>query len=465
MLFNSLEYLIFLPAALLIFQGLNDKYKPAFLLIASYLFYFWLCPSSPLILIFTTLTGYFFAFKVSKESFSDKTKQKYLFTAIFINTGILICFREIFQSLIPAIGISFFTFQNISYLIDCYLEKTKPEKNFFLYALYISFFPKLLQGPIERASNLLPQFKGEWACKYEDLRYGAQLFFWGMFKKVVIADNLSKAVNGILNDINGSTSFALFLLTYLYAIQLYCDFSGYTDMALGSARLFGIKLTDNFNLPYFAVSIQDFWRKWHITLSAWILDYIFKPLQMKWRNYGNYGIILSLIITFLACGLWHGVTLNYIVWGLYHGILISISYLTYKKWQKFCKKKKLNETLIYLFDVIITFHLVCFGWLIFMTQNLSQVYLIMSKNLHNILHPLSFSIARNNLAGTVGVPKIFYLFLFIFVIIEFLQIKYDLKGFLNKQHVLIRWTLYYVLIFTIIILGVFNESKFIYFGF
>ena len=342
MLFNSLEYLIFFPLTVLIYHGLNNRYKAVFLLIASYLFYLWLHPLSVLVLIFTTLIGYILGIKI-QDAFGESRKRKLLFSGIILNIVILICFREIFEHIIPAIGVSFFTFQNISYLIDCYLEKVAPEKNFIYFSLYLSFFPKLLQGPIERADKLIPQLKKLGSCKYEMLRSGAIFFVWGMFKKVVIADNLALAVNKTLGNIEGSSSLAWLLVGYFCAIQIYCDFSGYTDMALGSAKFFGINLTNNFNYPYFAVSMQDFWRRWHISLSTWILDYIFKPLQMRWRNYGSYGIIGSLLLTFLACGIWHGVRWNYVLWGLYHGILISVSFLTYKKWKKFCKKRILMK--------------------------------------------------------------------------------------------------------------------------
>ncbi|HPZ10255.1 MAG TPA: MBOAT family O-acyltransferase, partial [Candidatus Eremiobacteraeota bacterium] len=335
MSFNSLQYLVFLPLTVLIFHRLSNKYKPYFLLIVSYLFYLCTHILSPFILLFTTIGGYFFAIKIS-ETISEKDKKSLLFTGILLNIIILLSCREIFKSLIPAIGVSFFTFQNISYLIDCYLGIIQPERNFLYYALYLSFFPKLIQGPIERASNLIPQLKHmkNTICEYETLRGGVQLFFWGMFKKIFIADNIAPVITSILNDINGTSGPVLLIITYLYAIQIYCDFSGYTDMSLGSARLFGINLTNNFNYPYFSPSTQDFWRRWHITLSGWILDYIFKPLSMKGRNYGNYGVITALIITFVICGIWHGLTLNYICWGLYHGILISLSFLTYKKWEK-----------------------------------------------------------------------------------------------------------------------------------
>lgn len=466
MVFNSLEYLIFLPVTVIIFHIFPDKYKYLFLLFVSYFFYFWLNSFSPIILLLTTIVGYFFAIKIKKNN-SEKRKRVLLFISIFLNLLILILFREVFKSLIPSIGVSFFTFQNISYLIDCYLEKIEPEKNFFCYALYLSFFPKLLQGPIERPASLIPQLKGNFIRKYEMLRLGAQLFMWGMFKKIVIADNIALVVNETLNNINDSKGLAILALAYLYAIQIYCDFSGYTDMALGSAKLFGINLTDNFNYPYFAVSIQDFWRRWHITLSSWILDYIFKPLQMKWRNYGNYGLILSLIITFILCGIWHGMGLNYILWGLYHGILISISFLTYKKWNKFVKNinKKFKWSIIftYFLEIFVTFNLVCFSWLIFMTKNIGDVILILRRIYGVLLNISSLSLSPS----TIGLSKYFLLVLLIFLIIEVLQMKFKIKEYFDRQHIVIRFLLYNILIMTIIFFMNCEpvDLKFIYFQF
>jgi len=464
MLFNSLEYLLFLPLTVLIYHGLNNRYKAVFLLITSYIFYLWLHPLSPLVLIFTTLTGYILGIKI-KDTFFDSKKRKLLFAGILVNIGILISFREIFQSVIPAIGVSFFTFQNISYLIDCYLEKVEPEKNFVYFSLYLAFFPKLLQGPIERVDKLIPQLKKLSNCEYEILRSGAQLFVWGMFKKVVIADNLALTVNNTLGDIEGSSNLALLLVAYFYAIQIYCDFSGYTDMAIGSAKLFGINLTNNFNYPYFAVSVQDFWRRWHITLSTWIMDYIFKPLQMNWRNYGNYGIIGSLVITFLACGIWHGLSWNYILWGLYHGILISLSFLTYKKWKKFCKKKKFNETMVYIFDVFVTFHLVCFGWIFFMTNNLIEIELIIKKIFNILLQFYSISIFSINFS----IIKYFSMAILV-LIIDLLQFKFNIKRIcLEQKNVYVRFLIYYLLVMAIILFGKYGSSnlnsQFMYFQF
>lgn len=456
MLFNSLDYLIFLPLTVIIFHNLPEKYRSYFLLAASYIFYSRLNALSPLVLILTTITGYFFAIII--YSSNEKLKQKLLLTSIIINIVILICFREIFKDIIPAIGVSFFTFQNISYLIDCCLEKIKPEKNFLTYSLYISFFPKLLQGPIERGADLIPQFKTIPRCNYETMREGALLFIWGMFKKVLIADNLAAAIYSMKVNINNNLSnpIELLLITYFYSIQIYCDFSGYTSMALGSAKLFGINLTDNFNYPYFSVSVQEFWRRWHITLSNWILDYIFKPLQMTWRNYGNYGITASLLITFLACGIWHGLSLKYLIWGLYHGILISISFITYKKWMKFCKR--FNQKFIYFLNLFITFHLVSLSWWFFMPIDLTE-------NFKTILLTLfSFSFTDINIIKYIP----YIIMILIFIIIEILKSNFDMKTFFYRQNAIIRWLVYYILIMTTILLGKYGpveNTQFIYFQF
>jgi D-alanyl-lipoteichoic acid acyltransferase DltB (MBOAT superfamily) len=224
---------------------------------------------------------------------------------------------------LSSIGMSFYTFQALSYSNDIYREIQIPEAHLGRFALYVCFFPKLLQGPIERAGGLLIQLRKPFEFDYENTREGLLRIAWGLFKKVVIADRVAVIVNTVYGNAGGFTGLPLIVATYSYAIQIYTDFSGYTDIALGTARLFNIRLTENFNKPYFAQGVADFWRRWHISLSSWLLDYIFRPLQWRWRDLRLAGPFMALLVTFLVSGAWHGASWNFILWGLLHGLFIA----------------------------------------------------------------------------------------------------------------------------------------------
>jgi D-alanyl-lipoteichoic acid acyltransferase DltB (MBOAT superfamily) len=262
--------------------------------------------------------------------------------------------------------VSYFVFQAISYLADVHLETLQPERHLGYFALSLAFFPKLLQGPIERSGDLIPQLKAPWRFSYDDARRGIVLFAVGLFKKVAIADRLGLYVDaayGFPQDHSGGT---LLLATYAYAFQIYFDFAGYTDMARGAARLFGIDLTQNFRSPYLATSVGDFWRRWHISFSRWILDYIFKPLQLRWRRLGNVGVAAALAVAFLACGLWHGATSGFLAWGALHA-LYMVGALGWRPVQKkmHAVHERIDPRLLLSWQRFATFHLVCLAWVFF----------------------------------------------------------------------------------------------------
>lgn len=268
--------------------------------------------------------------------------------------------------MLVSIGVSYFVFQALSYLIDIYLEIEKPERHLGYFALYLAFFPKLLQGPIERAGDLLPQLRAKAGFDQENFRAGLLQFGWGLFKKAVVADRLALYVNTVYGDLHAYSGLPLIIATYLYALQLYYDFSGYTDMALGTARMFNIRLTQNFNTPYLARSLADFWRRWHISFSRWILDYIFKPLQMQLRDWRSLGTATALLVTFLVSGIWHGASWCFVIWGALHGIYLASS-VFYKPFQKrIYKRLGLEKTRAQqVWQTLVTFHLVCFAWIFF----------------------------------------------------------------------------------------------------
>lgn len=336
MVFTSLQYFVFLPLVFLAHHYLGDRARTPLLLLASLAFYAaFKLPHLLLALAVVTGATYAAGLRLGAAG-APRSRTRWLWCGVGVNLLVLVSMKYLpflaqnlnelaaalsWNARVPAvpvivsIGVSYFVFQALSYLIDLYLEIIEPERDFGRFALSLSFFPKLLQGPIERSGDLLPQLHAPYEFRYETVRSGLLLFAWGMFKKLVVADRLGLYVNMVYGAVPAHTGPAYLCATWLYAFQLYFDFSGYTDMALGSARLFNIHLTPNFNTPYLATSVADFWRRWHISFSRWILDYIFKPLQMRFRDRGTAGTALALFITFLVSGVWHGASWGFVIWG------------------------------------------------------------------------------------------------------------------------------------------------------
>jgi len=401
MAFNSLTYFLFLLAVYLLFFLVGDRARWCVLLAASLLFYAALkVPYLLAVLALVTITTYGFGIWLDQAN-TRKRRRALLWGGIAANVLILIVMKYLpFLSgnlnalsstfsldfriqpvkAFIAIGVSFYVFQAVSYLCDIYYhEIEKPERHFGYFALYLAFFPKLLQGPIERAGDLIPQLKARYEFNYDNMRSGMQLFCWGLLKKVVVADRLGPYVDSVYNDVHSFTGLPLLLATYAYAVQLYMDFSGYTDMALGSARLFNINLTRNFNRPFLATSIADFWRRWHITLYRWIRDYIFNPLQMKWRNQEKAGTAMALVAAFLVSGAWHGASWGYVVWGGLHGLYMASS-VYYKPYQKIIYRAlHIEKTLVTeVWQWFATFNLVCFAWIFFRANSMEDSWYVVT---------------------------------------------------------------------------------------
>ena len=379
--FTSQSYLLFfLPITYLVFYFANQSYRWLVLLVASYVFYAsFEAPQLILSLMLVTVVSYACGIRLGR--ITDEKQRKYVFwfgttMCVLLLVGIKLLpmvtthlgtnIPSSSANLLLSIGISYFSFQAISYLADVYLEIQEPELHLGYHALALAFFPKLLQGPIERAGDLLPQMKKSYQFDYDAMRSGMLLFTWGFFKKVVIADRLAQYADQIFNHPHDYAGIPLVIGTYAYALQIYFDFAGYTDMARGTARIFGINLTENFNCPYLATSIADFWRRWHISFSRWILDYIFKPLQMSWRGWGHTGTTFALLITFLLSGLWHGINTGFVVWGLLHGIYLA-SAIYYRPYQKRMYKWLGVDKSCWFrwWQVLVTFNLVSLAWIFF----------------------------------------------------------------------------------------------------
>jgi D-alanyl-lipoteichoic acid acyltransferase DltB (MBOAT superfamily) len=483
MTFPSFSFFLFLPAVFLVFSVVPNRFRWMILLIASYFFYgSFLAPHLVLSLILVTGVSFIVGKKIGRAE-TDIGKKTNLFlgigfclvTLVLVRLLPLILMEARFKALgnnvLLTIGVSYFTFQAISYLVDVYLEVQAPEEHLGYFSLYMAFFPKILQGPIERGGDLLPQLKSPWVFRYEAMRLGMLLFFWGVFKKVVVADRLAVFSDLVFNDVQVHRGLPLLIGTYAYAFQIYFDFSGYTDMARGIGQFFGVNLSENFQRPYSAISVADFWRRWHISFSRWILDYIFKPLQMAWRDWGKPGAALALIVTFLVSGLWHGSSGGFLVWGLIHGIYMAGAIFTRDPQKRFFKGMGIEKSpWLKRFQIFATFHLICFAWIFFRTRSLSDAQYILT-NLFNIGdYPAMLS--------SIGVGQFIRSFVFLHQgkfqfalvlagigIVWAVQALQDQKfAFMEKPH-WFRWTVYYALMLMIIIFGTFEKSQFIYFQF
>ncbi len=467
MTFNSLSFLIFFAIVYVLYLSVQHKWQNRILLIASYFFYgCWNWRFLSLIVI-STVIDYMVGRKLD-ASVDKLVRKKWLFLSMFCNLGILAFFKYFnffTQSLIDflqtfnlnvnfstlnillPVGISFYTFQTMSYTIDVYRKELKPCDNFFDFALFVSFFPQLVAGPIERAKNLLPNVTTERVVTYEKIRRGLFLIVFGLFKKVVIADGVAPSVNQIYNAAGGVTGIDVILATYLFALQIYCDFSGYSDIARGVSKMMGFELMENFRVPYISKDPSEFWNRWHISLSSWLRDYLYIPLGGNRK--GSFCTYRNLIITMVLGGLWHGAAWNFVLWGTYQGVILVL----YRLFQK--KKRRTKNPAINLLAIVFFFQVTCYGWLLFRANSLSQIVqftelLIHLDTLHSIIHIPS-------IATLIGI-----MFLFIFDVIS---VVHDNAAFYFSYHKVVRSFMYALSLF-ILFMGMTNApAEFIYFQF
>jgi alginate O-acetyltransferase complex protein AlgI len=395
MTFTSIGFFYFLLALLALSLVFGRRRRWLVLLVASYAFYAaWGLPHLLAALAVLTLSSYLCAIRMERQK-DPARRNALLWLGLAALVLIFVALRN-YGALFPhvldqtaletssaprpsdwlpfaAIGVSYYVLQAVSYLLDVHAGVVVAERNLGRYALHVAFFPKLLQGPIERAEHLLPQLRDLPALSLSNMAVGAQLFLWGLFQKVVVADRLAPFVDTVYGDVHRYQGVPLLVATYFFAAQLYFDFAGYTDMALGVARLFGIRLTQNFNSPYLSASVAEFWRRWHISFSSWLLDYIFRPLQLSLRDWRTWGTPAALVVTFLVSGLWHGATWCFVVWGLLHGTYLGASML-YRGWQKKLHQALglIRSPLLKPLQVALTFHLICFAWIFFRARSLGD---------------------------------------------------------------------------------------------
>jgi D-alanyl-lipoteichoic acid acyltransferase DltB (MBOAT superfamily) len=491
MLFNSTHFVIFFPIVVLIYFATPQRFRWALLLFASYYFYMAWKPAYALLILTSTLIDYAAAQKISRSK-SKTARRGWLMMSLLTNFGLLFSFKyynffsasvEWLSSLFPLpialprtdwllpVGISFYTFQTVSYTIEVYRGKWKAEKHLGYFALYVSFFPQLVAGPIERPGNLLPQFKHKHYFEYDRIVNGLKLIAWGMFKKVVIADRLAVVVDSVYNDPSSFAGPAFVLATICFAIQIYCDFSGYSDIAIGAARILGVKLMRNFDQPYLANSIPDFWRRWHISLSTWFRDYVYIPLGgnrlsvPRWR--------INLLIVFLISGLWHGANWTFVIWGGVHGILFVFHGLTKPLRQRIVISLRLDRMprIHQTIRIVMTFLLVTFAWIFFRSNSLSDAYYIVGHLTKGWSALLNYSEISNLTHAVLGIPgfKIGSVVMVSWaaIIIAMFLVEHSeeplrmFRGWSSK----VRWLVYWVLLLTILVFGSFDQSAFIYFQF
>lgn len=485
MKFNSIEFLVFFPLVALAFFSLPHRWRWFLLLGASYFFYASWNPKYLVVLLTMTAIGYASGRLLERET-RPTTRRFILTLSLLASLGILFFFkyfelssralRIVFEqlgiaNLIPGfnlllpLGISYFTFQTLSYIIDVYRGTIQAEKHVGLYALFIAFFPHVTAGPIARANLLLPQFHAEHKPEYEQIVSGLQRMAWGFFKKLVIADRLAVAVNTVYNDPTAYTGLPLILATYAFAFQIYCDFSGYADIAIGAARVMGFKLQENFNQPYYAQSIPDFWRRWHITLYNWLRDYIFYPLNraLKRSRLAADGILVLAIppmLTMLASGLWHGTAWTFIVWGALHGVFMVGAVM----WNRSNVSARLPFSLppqvANGFKIFATFHLVCFAWIFFRANSISDAIYI----LQHLFVDLGTGASLSELMSLGGYDwLIAVLAILVMEAVHWVQRKNGgLRDVIRRQPVWLRWSLYYALVVVIFMFGKFGAGEFIY---
>ena len=493
MLFNSTQFIIFFPVVVFFYFLLPHRFRWMLLLVASYYFYMCWKAEYLLLILGSTIVDYIAAIQMSRQSTKAK-KKLYLILSLAVNLGLLFgfkyfnffsdSFRTIFDQfnvlynvptfkvLLP-VGISFYTFQTLSYTIDVYRGKREPEKHLGIFALYVAFFPQLVAGPIERSTRLLPQLVKKYNFDYNRVTDGLKLMLWGFFKKVVIADRVAVIVNQVYNNPNDAAGLPLLIGTYLFAFQIYCDFSGYSDIAIGAAKVFGIDLMQNFRRPYFAKSIREFWQRWHISLSTWFRDYLYKSLggnhTTRWRWYYN------IMIVFLISGLWHGANWTFVIWGGLHGLYYLFSYWTRNirprltRLFKLYKVPFLHKTL----RVLLIFNIVSFGWIFFRANNLSDAIFIVTHLFTGIwdvlirIKEIGITPGIFNYGFDLSVSEMFIGMCAILIlgIHHILQRKQSVVVWLKTKPIWARWLVYYSLLISILVFGYLEPSEFIYFQF
>jgi len=482
MSFISIEFVIFFCIVTSLYFVLPMRWRLLLLLVSSYIFYAFSRVEYILLIAFSTLVDYFAGRELGRTPDEQKNKRRMLLAiSISVNLGVLFFFKyfnffsesiqilgqyvgfdyhPITHHLILPVGISFYTFQSMAYTIDVYRKQIDVEEDVAVFATYVALFPQLVAGPIERAQNIIPQLRQKFDFDYDRVVSGLRLALWGAFKKIVIADRLAIYVNAVYNDAHSYSGLPLILATLFFTFQIYCDFSGYTDIAIGTARVLGFDLMENFRQPYFATSIRDFWRRWHISLSTWFRDYVYIPLGGNRvslvRN------LVNLMIVFVVSGLWHGANWTFVIWGAVHGVIIVIETL----FDHYTGKRNPKSLQLWI-QRGITFLIVWFAWIFFRANTVQDAFYVVQKLFDfsdgraNLLRPLFGATLDVRIEFILSLGLIAFLML-----TEWANSHWDLQK-LSLRWIGVRWTMYYAalgfIIFTLLVNT--TEQPFIYFQF
>lgn len=476
MVFNSLPFLFFFTAVFALYWSVPKTYQWSVLLVSSYLFY-GICGAKYLLLIlFITAISYFSARYLEKNLSNPAASKRCLALTCLCILSFLLFFKYfnflsesicqllrvfsvqldpfLIKVMLP-VGLSFYTFTVIAYVVDVYRGKIPAEHHFGKYAAFISFFPTLLSGPIERADNLLAQIRQEHSFDYDQAVLGSREILLGLFKKMVIADTLAIYVNMVFDNVRSYSGFTLILAVLFYTIQIYCDFSGYSDIAIGVSRLLGINLRPNFRQPYFASSIKEFWGRWHISLSSWLRDYVYIPLGGNRVTPLRHK--LNLMATFLISGLWHGASWNFILWGGIHGGAQVVESLL---------PKAKNKAAVF-FRWILTMLVVCIGWVFFRANTFADAFYVLSHLFSGIGAPSWYFVQGYRILGLSNVDlMVIFGHCFALFALDFCCFRWNAMERISKAPVFLRWGIYLLLILLIIFFTpLVSNSQFLYFQF
>ena len=487
MLFNSIQFAVFLPIVFLLYWFVFDRFiskskhqlklQNAFVVAASYVFYGWWDWRFLLLIAFTSFCSWGSGLLIGKAETKGKAKT-WMWLNIVLNLGILALFKYydffvtefahlfhvstegLLLKVILPVGISFYTFQALSYSIDVYRGKIAPTKDIVAFFAFISFFPQLVAGPIERATNLLPQFLKKREFRYDNAVDGMRQILWGLFKKIVVADNCAVYVDQVFSTYAEQSGSTLLMAAIFFTFQIYGDFSGYSDIAIGTAKLFGIKLMRNFNVPYFSRDIAEFWRRWHISLTTWFRDYVYIPLGGS--RVSKSKVVRNTFIIFLVSGFWHGANWTFIAWGAYHAILFLPLILTGKnrKYTNQVAEGRFLPTLKEVGQILLTFFLAVIGWIIFRSATISD-------SVHYIVGLCDASLFSVPWMKTVNSFVLLVGSILMMLVIEWLQRNNEHGLSLNKKlaRPLVRWGLYLLVTLMVFVLQSNKAVQFIYFQF
>ncbi len=473
MSFNTMPFAGFFLLVAAGFFVLPKRGRCYFLLVASYLFYMSWVPGHAILLLAATGVNYACALAMG---WTTRRSGRTLLLVVGVAASLgLLCFYKyanfvsevvhqltgplaipwdvpVLKIVLP-IGISFYTFQALGYTIDVYRGRLAPERHPVRFALYVSFFPQLVAGPIERGANLLPQFRRPQGFDADRAWDGVQLMVWGLFKKMVVADRLAIYVNAVYNNVPNHDGLSYVIATYFFAFQIYCDFSGYSDIAVGAARVLGYDLMKNFDRPYFAPTTAAFWRRWHISLSTWLRDYLYIPLggNRKGRN----RTYLNLMVTMLLGGIWHGANWTFLLWGLFHGCLLCGSRMTLAGRDRLAARLHVPGPVLAGVRMLVTFHLVCLGWVLFRANTVGDA-------VHVLTHlftgwPNVYVEAPSIVFGVAGIVAV--------LCVQCVQTRCEIRRVLARRSIAVRWAVHAVMVFAIVVLRVDAATQFVYFQF